>query len=223
MTSRSSSIASLTAMNRASPGHHESFHDVYVIAEERNSGRTSPVRVGDGIMFTSLCAAFSNLDPIVPPVVRRHSSRWRVVLSVVIGIMTFSASFAHLRFLMQHGNDRRVEERHHPSSLRSLRLFRGNPVVVVPHSQEQLRTSTEKEEEPTNPRVLLGATITFWTIWGILVTTHPFVKRRTDDDAVSDGSETERAILTCVIFIFACLLTHWTRIRYGEAAAEAVK
>ena len=163
----------------------------------------------DFIMFTSLCAAFSNWAPIVTPVVRRHSSRWRLLLSVVIVIMTFSASFAHLRHMMHKGTDRRVEENH--IKMRSLRLFRS--VETSSQLDPQLQTPTTTDKDATvNPRVLLGATIALWMFWGILVATHPaYSKRR----IVVDGSE--RAILTCVVFVIACILTNWTRIRYyGE-------
>lgn len=163
----------------------------------------------DSIMFTSLCAAFSDWAPIVPPVVRRHSSRWRLLLSVVIVIMTFSASFAHLRYMMHRGTERRVEENH--IKMRSLRIFR-----TVESSSEldpQLRTTTATDKDETlSPRVLLWTTVALWTFWGILVATHPaYSKRR----IVVDGSE--RSILTCVIFVMACIVTNWTRIRYyGE-------
>jgi len=208
MTTRPGSNWPLLATDQASFDMDDTYDNVYNDNEERNPSSPSNTRA-DRVMFTSLCAAFSNLAPIVPPVVRRHSSRWRIFLSIVIGIMTFSASFAHLRFLMKNGGDRRVEERNH--SLRSLRFFGGNPI--------QPPAQLEKGDVSTNPRVLLGATITTWTLWGVLVATHPVVKRWTV--AVGDGSE--RAILTCVLFIIACILTHWTRIRYGEAATEAVK
>ena len=179
-----------------------------IFNDARNGSRSS-VQV-DRIMFTSLCAAFSNLDPIVPPLVRRHSSRWRIFLTVLIGVMTFSASFAHLRYMMHHGTDRRVEQRDH--TLRSL-LFGGNPVPAP----SQLRAASTKADVPSNPRLLLGATIASWTIWGILVAT-PFIAKRRNV-AVGEGSE--KAILTCVVFIIACILTYWTRIRYyGEKAAE---
>lgn len=141
-------------------------------------------------------AAFSNLDRIVPPAVRRYSSRWRVFLLIVIGIMTFSASFAHMRYLMHRGTDRRVEERNRWHALRSLRFFarRNNPVQPPP----QLRTpTTEKETISTNPRVLLGVTITSWIVSSILVATHISLKRRTDGAA---GEGCERAIITCLVF-----------------------
>jgi hypothetical protein len=206
-------------LDSASFDQNDTENDSYTDNEERNGGQSTQIR-GEEIMFTSLCAAFTNLDPIVPPAVRRHSSRWRMFLLIVIGIMTFSASFAHLRYLMNRGTDRRVEERNRRRhALRSLRFFarRNNPVQPPPH----LRTSTtEKETISTNPRVLLGATITSWTVWCILVATHPLLKRRTD---VAVGEGCERAIITLLVFIISCLLTYWTRIRYTEIAAEALK
>ena len=147
----------------------------------------------DRIMFTSLCAAFSNWSPIVSPVVRRHSNRWRLALFVIIVIMTFSASFAHLRSILwgQH------EER---SAMRSLRV-----------SLQTTQLQASKEESP--PRVLLMATVTSWTLWGVLLATRSDKRRMLE----------ERAILAGVLFLVACMLTHWTRIRYGEMVAQDVK
>lgn len=198
----------------------EDIHDgLFYEEEERNDEISPPPLHRQDTMFTSLCAVFSNgLNPIVPPVVSRHSSRWRIGISVVIGIMTFTASFAHLRSMM-HSNvrDRRAQERRHVvKSLQSLRFFGGNPV----QPPAQLQTTSEKEEDvPTNPRVLLGMTVTCWSFWLLLVATHPYVKRR----MVVVGEGSERSIATCIVFILACILTHWTRIRYGELAMDTVK
>ena len=212
-SSSSGSALPPLVMNRASLDMNDTYYEVNNIDEQRHSRESPPVG-GNSIMFTSLCAAFSNLDPIVPPLVRRHSSRWRALLSVVIGIMTFSASFAHLRYMMHRGSDRRVEERRN-HSIRA--LFGGNPV----QPPTELHTSTMKNPVPTNPRILLGATIACWTAWGVLVATHPSVNKQRRTVSVGDGSG--RAILTCIVFIIACMLTYWTRIRYGETVAETVK
>jgi hypothetical protein len=172
----------------------------------------------DSIMFTSLCAAFSNWAPIVPPVVRRHSSRWRFLLSVVIVIMTFSASFAHLRHMIHKGTDRRVEE--NAIKIRSLRLFRSTDQLDH-HNQLPTAptTTTDKDATLLSPRVLVGATMISWMAWGIMVATHPaYFKRRI---VLLDGSG--RAILTCVVFVIACILTNWTRIRYFNGDANDVK
>lgn len=215
MTTRSSSTPPPMSMDSLSFDMEDNYDALFYEEEERNDEIDSHSSHRRDTMLTSLCEHFSNgVNPIVPPVVRRHSSRWRIGLSVVIGIMTFTASFAHLRYMMHHGNDRRAEERH-VKSMRSLRFFGGNPV----QPPAQLQTSTEKEDGPTNPRVLLGMTVACWSVWGVLVATHPYVKRRMV--AVGDGSE--RSIATCIIFILSCILTHWTRIRYAEAAIETVK
>lgn len=74
----------------------------------------SPSPAVDQVMVASLCAAFSDWAPIVhlPPAIQRHSSRWRLFLLIVIVLMTFSASFAHLRYMMMlHGKERRVAGR----------------------------------------------------------------------------------------------------------------
>lgn len=222
MTHRLGSEAALLATDGASDAPETTISGVDYEIEERNGARSANYRA-DRVMVTSLCAAFSNVEPLLPPVVRHHSSRWRIVLSVVIGIMTFSASFAHLRYMMRHGTDRyrRVQERNPTSMHQSLRFYFGGGNKVQPTSQ--LRATTEKDGVPTtSPRVLLGATITSWTLWGVMVVTHPFVKRRS---FVSVGDGSEHAIITCIVFIIACILTHWTRIRYryGEAAPQAVK
>lgn len=216
MTTRlGGSTPPLMSMDSLSFDMQETHDAMFYEEDERIDEMSSQEIQTRDTMFTSLCAVFSNgLNPIVPPLVRRHSSRWRIGLSVVIGIMTFTASFAHLRYMMHHGNDRRVEERRQVlKSMRSLRFFGGNPV----QPPAQLQTSTEKED--ANPRVLLGMTVTCWSVWAVLVATHPYVKRRTV--AVGEGSE--RSIATCIVFILACILTHWTRIRYGEAAIETDK
>jgi hypothetical protein len=66
---------------------------------------------------------------------------------------------------------------------------------------------------------LVGATVISWMVWGILLATHPaYFKRRI---VLLDGSE--RAILTYVVFVIACILTNWTRIRYFYGDANDAK
>jgi hypothetical protein len=148
----------------------------------------------DSIMFTSLCAAFSNWAPIVPPIVRRHSRRWRFFLSVVIVIMTFSASFAHLRHMIHKGTDRRVEE--NVIEIRSLRSSAVLPSWIITSCLDHRPQQQTMNADATllSPRVLVGATMIAWIVWGILVATHPVYFKR--GVVLLDGSE--RAMLTCV-------------------------
>ncbi len=215
MTNRLGPPAPLLTRDSLSFDMEDIHDDLFYEEQERIDEINPPLPLHrHDTMFTSLCAVFSNgLNPVVP---QRHSSRWRIGISIVIGIMTFTASFAHLRSMM-HNNvrDRRAQERHVMKSLQSLRFFGGNPV----QAPTQLQTTTEKEDVPTNPRVLLGMTVTCWSFWLLLVATHPYVKRR----MVVVGEGSERSIATCIVFILACILTHWTRIRYGEADMDTVK
>lgn len=153
MSSRSNSISALAASDQASINDNMMSNNVYEAREERSSTNSPRIHVGDGFMFTSLCAAFSNLNPIVPPVVRRHSNRWRMIVSIIISLSIFSASLAHLRSIFNHNGRRSVMEEHHHGDhhfavLRSLRFVGGTFISAERQQEPQLRTiMTEKEAD----------------------------------------------------------------------------